>query len=600
MKRTLLRGVIAGSVVALTFFSCSRHDVVQTKNYNQILYGNTAGQPEAIPVQYVAEIHVTRKKAEPVLIDTVTFLGQKNLALFADPYFNNRVAEKTDLFYQSNTFKTKWLYTTEPAQVYYDLMNNLKRAEIYGLNPEDYSTGILEKAVQALYEGEVANKQDLMALDVRITELYFIFTTHLSEGKIRNAGYSNKLWLREALSKSVADASDLVEAKSGSDLEKIFDEVQPANDPYKKLQVVLSHFRNLERYSSALPLANVSGKIEPGMRNKAIPVIRKRLSQFDLHVYPTSLDSLTGQWDSLLYDQGLVQGVIAFQIIHGLEPDGVIGPMTVTYLNKSMQNRVEAIAVNLDRMRWTSEPEKDSEYILVNIPDYKLRIYDKNKEVFEMRVVVGALENPTPVFSDNIKHVVFSPTWTVPVSIIKNEIIPRLKSNPDYYTEKNYTFYKNGEQIDPSSEAWGSTNPGNYRVVQQPGGDNSLGRVKFGMGNSMSIYLHDTPSQRLFSKDFRALSHGCIRLDEPAKFAEYLLRDHSGWDADRINKQMFSGTASTVVLKKDYPVHIQYYTAWVSEDGRVNFRDDIYGHDRMQLQEFNKPVIKASGAIAGL
>lgn len=594
-----LRGVIAGSVVALTFLSCSRHDVAQTKNYQEILKENTITEPEQAPAQRGADIPVSHKKPEPVLMDTTAFSGLKNLALFSDPYFNNRVAEKTDIFYRSNKFRTKWLYRTEPNQLYYCLLRNLNHAEIYGLTSEDYGTGLIEKAVNALYEGEVADVQDLIRLDIRITELYFIFTTHLSEGKIRNAGYSNKLWLRESLSKSVADASDLVEAKSSGDLEKIFDKIQPSGDQYKKLQVALNHFRDLQRYAYPLPVANVSGKIEPGTRNAAIPVIRKRLSQFDLHVYPTTLDSITGQWDSLLYDRGLVQGIIAFQIVHGLEPDGVIGPMTVTYLNKSMQNRVEAIAVNLDRMRWTPETGEDN-YILVNIPEYKLRIYDKNKEVFEMRVVVGAVENPTPVFRDKIEHVVFSPTWTVPVSIIKNEIIPRLKSNPDYYSEKNYVFYKNGVQIDPSGEAWGSASPGNYRIVQQPGGDNSLGRVKFGMNNSMRIYLHDTPSQRLFSKDYRALSHGCIRLDEPAKFAAYLLRDHSGWDMDRINKQMFSGTASTVILKRDYPVRVQYCTAWVSEDGRVNFRDDIYGHDRMQLQEFNKPVIKASGAIAGL
>lgn len=598
MKHTLLKGLITGSVAALTFFSCSKHDVAQTKNYEEIIYGKASVQ-ETAPVQRTSEIHVTTRKPEPVQIDSTSFLGQKNLALFADPYFNNRVAEKTVIFYRSNQFKTKWLYDSEATQLYYALINTLNRADVYGLSAQDYNTAVIEKAVQSLYDGEIPNREDVIALDARVTELYFIFTTHLSEGKIRNTGYANKVWLREPLSKSVADAADLVEAKSAKDLNVIFESVQPGNQQYKKLQEALAHYRERERYASSLPVVSVSGKIEPGMRNKAIPTIRKRLSEFDLHVYPTTLDSVTGQWDSLLYDQRLAQGIIAFQVIHGLEPDGIIGSMTVTFLNKSIHSRVEAITVNLDRMRWTSEPEKNSEYILVNIPDYKLRIYDQSKEVFEMRVVVGAVENPTPVFSDNIRHVVFSPTWTVPVSIIKNEIIPRLQANPDYYTEKNYTFYKNGEQIDPASEAWGQTSPGNYRVVQQPGGDNSLGRVKFGMGNAMSIYLHDTPSQRLFSKDYRALSHGCIRLDEPAKFAEYLLRDHSGWDSDRINKQMFSGTASTVILRKEYRVLIQYCTAWVSEDGKVNFREDIYGHDRMQLQELNKPVIKGS-AVAGL
>jgi murein L,D-transpeptidase YcbB/YkuD len=601
MKRSLVGGLIAGSLISLTFFSCSRHDVAQTKNYQEILYGSP-GKTEVIPVQPVTEIHVTTsKKPEAILIDTLKFQGQKNLALFTDNYFNTRISEKTDLFYRSNNLQTKWLYDTEPSQLYYALVNNLKNAEAYGLSQDDYNPALIERAVHSVYDGGIANVEDVMALDVRITEMYFLFTTHLSEGKIRNAGYSDKLWLRGPISKAVADAAELVEAKDAKDLEKIFDTIQPVNEQYRRLQSALAHYRNLERYAlESLPAVNVAGKIEPGMRSKAIPLIRKRLSQFDLNVYPLMLDSITGEWDSLLYDRGLVQGIVAFQIVHGLEPDGVVGPMTVTYLNKSLRSRVEAIAVNLDRIRWTPEFNKDAEYIIVNVPEYKLHIYDKNKEVFEMRVIVGAVENPTPVFNDHINHIVFSPTWTVPVSIIKNEIIPRLKSNPDYYTERNYVFYKNGEKIDPASEAWGTTQPHQYRIVQQSGGENSLGRVKFGMNNSMRIYLHDTPSQRLFAKDYRALSHGCIRLDEPAKFAEYLLRENSGWGMEKINKQMFGGKASTILLKKDYQVRVEYCTAWVSEDGKVNFREDIYGHDRMQLQELNKPAVKASGAIAGL
>jgi murein L,D-transpeptidase YcbB/YkuD len=601
MNRSIVSGLIAGSLISLTFLSCSRHDVAQKKNYQEILYGNSVNT-EVTPVQPVAEIHMTTsRKPEPVLLDTLKFLGQKSPALFTDNYYNIRIAEKTDNFYRRNKLQTKWLYDAEPSPLYYAVVNNLKNAEIYGLTADDYSADLIEKAVQTVYGSEVADKEEVMALDVRITELYFLFTTDVSEGKIRNAGYSDKLWLRQPLSKSVADVEALVDAKDSKDLEKIVDTIQPANEQYKKLQAALSDYRNLQRYAvESLPAVNLAGKLSPGMSSNVIPLVRKRLSQFDLKVYPLTLDSLTGQWDSLLYDKGLVQGVVAFQIVHGLQPDGVLGPMTITYLNKSLRSRVEAIAVNIDRIRWTPELKKDSEYIIVNVPEYKLYIYDKDKEVFEMRVIVGAVENPTPVFNDRINHIVFSPTWTVPVSIIENEIIPRLISNPDYYTERNYLFYKNGEKIDPASEAWGTTQPHQYRIVQQSGGDNSLGRVKFGMNNSMRIYLHDTPSQRLFAKDYRALSHGCIRLDEPAKFAEYLLRDNGGWDMEKINKQMFGDKASTIMLKKDYQVRIQYCTAWVSEDGKVNFRDDIYGHDRMQLQELNKPAVKTTGAIAGL
>jgi murein L,D-transpeptidase YcbB/YkuD len=224
-----------------------------------------------------------------------------------------------------------------------------------------------------------------------------------------------------------------------------------------------------------------------------------------------------------------------------------------------------------------------------------------------MRVIVGAVDKPTPIFSDALEHIVFSPTWTVPTSIIREEIIPRLKSNAAYYSNKNYAFYKDEVVIDPTLETWDDTsNPYKYRVVQQPGPDNSLGLVKFVMPNNMSVYLHDTPNHRLFSRDYRALSHGCVRLHEPARFAAYLLRDQKGWDVERIDKAMHGTQPATIHLKKKYDVHIEYFTAWVDDDDTVNFREDIYGHDKRQLQllfpkeKTGDVAVIATGVTSGL
>jgi murein L,D-transpeptidase YcbB/YkuD len=237
---------------------------------------------------------------------------------------------------------------------------------------------------------------------------------------------------------------------------------------------------------------------------------------------------------------------------------------------------------------------------MVNIPEYKLRMIENQKEVFNMRVIVGAPGKPTPVFNDAVNHIIFSPTWTVPTSIIKEEIIPRLRKDSSYYTQKNYAFFKNEETIDPAGESWKDEeiNPYKYRIVQQPGPDNSLGLVKFGMPNKMNIYLHDTPNHSLFNKTYRALSHGCVRLDEPALFAEYLLRDQKGWNKATVQNAMKAGTPTTIHLRKRYPVHIEYHTAWVDENGLINFREDIYGHDRRQLEQLY-PTDKAS-AVAGI
>jgi murein L,D-transpeptidase YcbB/YkuD len=228
-------------------------------------------------------------------------------------------------------------------------------------------------------------------------------------------------------------------------------------------------------------------------------------------------------------------------------------------------------------------------------------VFESKKPTLEMKVIVGAANKPTPIFNDALDNIVFSPTWTVPVSIIKDEIIPRLKKNPAYYAQKNYAFYKNEVEIDPTSETWDdeSINPYQYRVVQGPGPDNALGLVKFIMPNNMSVYLHDTPNHRLFSKDYRALSHGCVRLDEPDKFAEYLLRDQQGWNMERIQKAMNDAKPATIRLKKRYQVSIEYRTAWVDDNGDVNFREDIYGYDKMQIQQLHA-VTKSSSVYAGL
>jgi murein L,D-transpeptidase YcbB/YkuD len=226
-------------------------------------------------------------------------------------------------------------------------------------------------------------------------------------------------------------------------------------------------------------------------------------------------------------------------------------------------------------------------------------VIDDNKTQFEMKVIVGAEGTATPVFKDTLRYIVFSPTWAVPNSIIRDEIIPKLKRDSAAYSGKNYSFYKNGTVIDPSTESWDDdVNSYAYNIVQQPGRDNALGLVKFVMPNKMSIYLHDTPNHRLFNKSYRALSHGCIRLDDPDKLAAFLLKDSRGWDIEAVEKAMYSNRTQTVFLKRPYPVHLEYRTAWVDENGLVNFREDIYGHDKRQLSMLKakeeQPMVSAN------
>jgi murein L,D-transpeptidase YcbB/YkuD len=217
-------------------------------------------------------------------------------------------------------------------------------------------------------------------------------------------------------------------------------------------------------------------------------------------------------------------------------------------------------------------PEAESgQLIVVNIPEFVLHLYEGKKKVWDMNVVVGKEGHNTMMFSGDLNQIVFSPYWNVPPSIVKKEILPKLASNPGYLASQNM------EQV--------GTEDGLPKIRQLPGEKNSLGRVKFLFPNSFNIYFHDTPAKSLFEKDKRAYSHGCIRLSDPVKMANYLLKDSPEWTPERIEEAMNSGNEKYVKLKKAVPVLITYYTAWVDDNGRLNFRDDIYTHDDKLAQK---------------
>jgi L,D-transpeptidase YcbB len=375
----------------------------------------------------------------------------------------------------------------------------------------------------------------------------------------------------------------LIQTGSKEQLADVLIKLQPGSDQYWRLQKALRLYRSLQAEEQNLTVINLSEKIKPGQKHSAIPGIRRRLLLTEPGLANKSNVMID---DSLKYDSDLVFAVKHFQITHGLPGDGVIGGKTFSYLSQSFKQKADLIALNMERLRWSAQ-DYGHHYIAVNIPEFKLRIFEEGKQTLEMKVIVGSIQTPTPIFQDSLERIVFSPTWTVPPSIMKAEIFPRLKKDSAYYSARNYSFYKNGKLIDPASESWDKAreNAHEYRVVQKPGADNALGLVKFVMPNDMNIYLHDTPDHTPFSKSYRALSHGCIRLDDPAGFAAYLLQNENEWNAQQISKAMNASTPTVVQLKKTYPVHLEYNTVWVDNDGSVNFREDLYGHDSRQIAQ---------------
>ena len=264
------------------------------------------------------------------------------------------------------------------------------------------------------------------------------------------------------------------------------------------------------------------------------------------------------------YSDSLVAALKSFQQRNGLAPTGKINDSLITALNVPARERIAQILMNMNRMMWV-KPSADSSRIVVNIPGFMLYAFEGNQRVLEMPVIVGKEGAATVMFQDAINEIVFNPSWNVPRSIVENEIMPAMKKDKGYLKKKNMEIVNQNDSIP--------------EIRQLPGKDNALGNVKFLFPNRFDIYLHDTPEKSLFNKKDRALSHGCIRVKDPLSLAEFILNNQTGWTKEKISSAMNGDKEEHVKVSREVPVMITYHTAWVDENGQLNFRNDEYGHD---------------------
>lgn len=292
-----------------------------------------------------------------------------------------------------------------------------------------------------------------------------------------------------------------------------------------------------------------------------------------------------------VFDEKLMDAVKNFQVRHGLNPDGIAGENTLQSMNVPASERLEQIEANIARMQ-NLPADWGDRYIVVNIPGYVMEYYEEGRLATRMNVVVGELENYTPAFQDTMSYIVFNPEWNVPVSIAVEEIVPEVKSDPGYLAKHNYVILKgsqnNPDTIPPEEVNWDELTEDNFplRIVQLPGKSNSLGRIKFMFPNNYNIYLHDTPAEQLFKYEKRAFSHGCIRLEKPMELAEILLSGQM--KPEEIKEVLDTNETTSVPLKNKVVVHLIYETAWVDKEGRLNFREDIYGLDKQTVSEIKQ------------
>lgn len=418
-------------------------------------------------------------------------------------------------------------------------------------------TFLRDKALQKYMDNLIAEEslsvstsnKNILNTELKLTEHFILYALNNIED-----GYIKRKEMERFIPRKKEDvlplADSLLTKKHKNN--KYYEDV---NESYRLLKEKLGAYYAVAKAGGWPVVAGSARQFKKGTSSPEILNLKKRLhASGDMPA-----DTL------MVYDASLVAGISNFQLRHGYTPTGTLTDQQLKDLNVPVENRIQQILVNMGRMQWmVNEPK--GQMIVVNIPEFILHVKEGKQKVFDMNVVVGKEGHNTMMFTGNLNQVVFSPYWNIPPSIVEKEIVPSMTSDPSYLEKNNMEIVGND---------------GALPVVRQlPGPKNSLGKVKFLFPNSFNIYFHDTPAKSLFDRDKRAYSHGCIRLSEPAKMANYLLKNDSQWSPEAIDAAMNSGTEKYVKLKNAVPVLITYYTAWVDDQGLLHFADDIYGHDK--------------------
>lgn len=439
------------------------------------------------------------------------------------------------------------LHKTRPLA----LMNAILGSENDALRVDGYPIGDLARSVGTLKQSAQATADELAEADVLLTSAYAALGEDLLTGQVDPRKVSQN-WHIDPEEENVDSA--LIRGLRIDALDKSIATMRPADSDYVGLTRALYQYRTLASKGGWQPVPGGKAVKPEGTDNPArIAALRSRLAAEGM-IAPR--DSSAAPNPSL-FDRGLAATLAQWQARHGLAVDSMLGPSTMAALNLPATYRMGQIAANLERMRWLPR-SLGRRYIFVNVPEFKLEAHDGGKKTLEMRVIVGKdyEDKATPVFSDSMEYVVFRPYWMVTPDIAAKEIFPK---GPAYLASENMETY---------------SEKGQTRIRQRPGPKNSLGLVKFIFPNDFNIYLHDTPNDDLFKKDVRAFSHGCIRLEKPAEFAQWVL----GWPADKVKEQMEGQDDHRVGLPKKIPVYITYFTTYM-RNGQVWFGNDLYDRD---------------------
>lgn len=474
-------------------------------------------------------------------------------------------------FYADREFKPLWIDASGVGTKARIAAAALAAADLDGLNPQDYATAPIAERLGA---GDTAT---LAELEVLLSRAVAQYAADLMAGRLVPADVDSELRIEP---ERPSAATVLAAVDSAPDLGAYLASFAPGTPNYARLKQALAAYRAV---AAAGGWSTVAGgeSLKPGMSDPRVPSLRQRLIESgDL-----SADVVVQPEAVLLYDPPLEAAVRRFQWRHGLTQDGVVGKRTVAAMNVPVETRIDQMLLNMERRRWMPD-DFGERYVFINMADFELKVVDGPKTIFDTRVIVGTPYHRTPVFSDLMTYVVLNPHWNITPTIARNEILPKLRKDTGYLAKNNIVVLSDWSDgavpVDPSTIDWtqvsGRSFP--YKLRQEPGLQNALGRIKFMFPNPYNIYLHDTPSRQLFQETVRSFSHGCIRVQNPVDLGAVLLAA-DGWSKERLDAAIATGEQKVVTLSRPVPVHLTYLTAWVNKDGSTHFRDDIYGRDEL-------------------
>jgi murein L,D-transpeptidase YcbB/YkuD len=481
------------------------------------------------------------------------------------------------VFYERRGFAPAWSGRDGRFPLADSLIAAIRESDREGLHSYDYHLAGIEPLLAASRRkrpvGEPYDPEIGADLDLLLTDAFLLYGSHLLAGRV-NPETLHADWI--AYNPSTDLAALLESALGGDNVAETLRSLRPHHPGYARLQTALAQYRELAG-RGGWPAVPPGGTLRNGNGGDRVELLRKRLAATG------DLDLPAAQEESP-FDEALEAAVRRFQRRHGLEDDGIVGRQTLAALNVPVEKRVAQMEWNMERWRWVPRDLGDR-YILVNIPEYRLRIVDPPGGEREMRIIVGKHYTATPVFSGVLNHLEINPYWNIPHSIAVGEVLPKIRQDPGYLAKQGIRVFRDwrdgAPEIDPETVDWSRVDDRSFsfKLRQEPGPLNPLGRLKFLFPNKFAVYLHDTPARGLFRNFARDASHGCIRVEKPLELAAALLRDDARYSKENLLERIDRGVRETIPLRHPVPVHILYWTAWVDDGGTIQFREDIYGRD---------------------